>query len=787
MDSRIHNSAPSMSNNGTCDLLDGDAHQETSSPSLSTSTSTARDAEPDADYFGRSNSEDYTDDVNAELPPYIPDDLNNSDENYDTPARSVNNDAFPPRNKSARSQRHHELAQRTLNIMSDYSNFLSELDDKGDDDDEERGGSSQTNNHDTSSSSAYQQRNEFGSGTALQSAISHPFEQDMRRSWARDSDGNLATIDEDWGYDYDNDRRRVRYRRFTCSKLRLMMAVAACIAALVGIGYSVSKKNTSPTSNSVDKQSSSAPTAEHEEEPPALSLDENNAAYQQQQLYKAIATTLQPIWFSRENGWNGKAYLEAYKFCYQHEERVPCSYTAYCPAGPGHIPLGGVKAESKGSWAPVNNAPNEWVNVGDDGMCRLYSETHGGDNPRWGLTGKNEELTRHIMCCKKEVEDDGDYPGVVPIDDEDNMASDLYNRPPDLEEDVVDSSVTDSKGEISMGLGDVPTLPTAASSSSSVEDTPPTAANSPSIAEETPPSPPSSSPLRAHWFTRNDGWTGTTYNEAVSFCFTKSAGVCNYNEYCPNGEGQLPTDGPRDAGDNSTGQSLLWSPTVMSGKETWVGVGVVNTCVQSNVGLDLPDEMVDHATSFVLCCRDEQDNPNIHPNQIPNQSSSSASVVSGQDTQSTSTPVGSKNYLYNDSTPSELDEFSQVISDAFSPLWFSRQNNWGGGTYEEAVSYCGAAIHNGALCDFEALCPNGEGTTPYTVDKPTMTTEQWVPVNKSDMWVLVGQQSGANSDRLCKSHEALYGHEAMFGLTGGEKEEKEYILCCHPLLDAGSN
>ena len=42
--------------------------------------------------------------------------------------------------------------------------------------------------------------------------------------------------------------------------------------------------------------------------------------------YKAIVTSLEPIWFHRTNGWEGKTYLEALQFCASQESRIPCPY-----------------------------------------------------------------------------------------------------------------------------------------------------------------------------------------------------------------------------------------------------------------------------------------------------------------------------------------------------------------------------------------------------------------------------------------------------------------------------
>jgi len=69
---------------------------------------------------------------------------------------------------------------------------------------------------------------------------------------------------------------------------------------------------------------------------------------------------------------------------------------AYCPMGPRTTtPFGGLR-DDDGSWAPAINSREWWVQVGGtDNVCK-----HADLDPNWGQDGSNEELTRHILCCK---------------------------------------------------------------------------------------------------------------------------------------------------------------------------------------------------------------------------------------------------------------------------------------------------------------------------------------------------------------------------------------------------
>lgn len=110
--------------------------------------------------------------------------------------------------------------------------------------------------------------------------------------------------------------------------------------------------------------------------------------------------SLEPLPFDRDSGWNGSTYLEALQFCAQKVSRVPCPYQGYCPMGIGNTPFGGMKDSV--NWSPIIDAPNAWVQIGDEDTCLLYSELNRSP-PRWGLTGKNaEDITRNIKCCLEE-------------------------------------------------------------------------------------------------------------------------------------------------------------------------------------------------------------------------------------------------------------------------------------------------------------------------------------------------------------------------------------------------
>jgi hypothetical protein len=111
-----------------------------------------------------------------------------------------------------------------------------------------------------------------------------------------------------------------------------------------------------------------------------------------------LEDTYQPIWFAREEGWNGQTWNEADAFCKSNDARL-CPYEVYCPTGPNHLPYGGVRPESV-VWAPISDSNNGWVSVSGQNTCVRYDILY-LVSPSWGITGEdNEDKTRHIMCCK---------------------------------------------------------------------------------------------------------------------------------------------------------------------------------------------------------------------------------------------------------------------------------------------------------------------------------------------------------------------------------------------------
>lgn len=134
---------------------------------------------------------------------------------------------------------------------------------------------------------------------------------------------------------------------------------------------------------------------------------------EEDQLIAQIATAYRPKWYDRQQGWEGQSYPEAIQFCASDEVRKDsggtaaegmtygvCPYIAICPLGHDTEPLGGFREGPSGSWVPIKDGSNQWVQVSSENSCERYGAMNEDPNPAWGLTGEDdEELTRHVACC----------------------------------------------------------------------------------------------------------------------------------------------------------------------------------------------------------------------------------------------------------------------------------------------------------------------------------------------------------------------------------------------------
>eukprot|EP00584_Thalassiosira_punctigera_P010832 CAMPEP_0172545724 /NCGR_PEP_ID=MMETSP1067-20121228/15591_1 /TAXON_ID=265564 ORGANISM="Thalassiosira punctigera, Strain Tpunct2005C2" /NCGR_SAMPLE_ID=MMETSP1067 /ASSEMBLY_ACC=CAM_ASM_000444 /LENGTH=297 /DNA_ID=CAMNT_0013332519 /DNA_START=3 /DNA_END=893 /DNA_ORIENTATION=- len=274
----------------------------------------------------------------------------------------------------------------------------------------------------------------------------------------------------------------------------------------------------------------------------------------------------EPVWYGRGDIWTGQTHKEAVDFCNamintKKEPMMLCPFDAYCPKGANSVPYGGIKEETAaGSWAPVINGHNSWVELGNERKCRPYSEIYPEEPaPEWGITGRNnEEITRHVLCCRSRAShlSAGETGGGADGDVAANAA---------LVESAV-AQVTEGivvEGEMQLVYGEI-----YGRVDHNLQPTP---------------------------HDRLSGWTGQTYDEAREFCGrTESKEPCTYEALCPNGVGNEQ---------NSMGMTFMegqvWAP-IDDGYDagTWAELREEGRCIKHTVLEPYSD-----VTRFVLCCK----------------------------------------------------------------------------------------------------------------------------------------------------------------------------------------
>mmetsp|Transcript_24249 Transcript_24249/g.52304 ORF Transcript_24249/g.52304 Transcript_24249/m.52304 type:complete len:371 (-) Transcript_24249:186-1298(-) len=274
------------------------------------------------------------------------------------------------------------------------------------------------------------------------------------RAMSRNSEGELAPIPEDISMHgtwpdyypdmlgcYNDDRHKYKYRRCAPNfKQRLCTVILIVFAAIIGSKVSSKiggeQKQHLPQPSNSDNTANGSGNVENVEINGKYRPVDANGQHPDADAYQVIVDTLNPMMFDDSNElWDG-TFFHAFEFCGRTYARVPCPYIAYCPLGPGKAPLGGTKIDFNGSWAPIDDAEQaDWVQLGRDGTCDLYSKKD-GNPPSWGNIATKDAppgITRHVMCCLEAVDGGGK---TFPLND-----PDIIDRPPSLEEDEVEKTI----------------------------------------------------------------------------------------------------------------------------------------------------------------------------------------------------------------------------------------------------------------------------------------------------------------------------------------------------------
>jgi len=538
------------------------------------------------------------------------------------------------------------------------------------------------------------------------------------------------------------------------------------------------------------------------------------------ELEEQVMQTYQPVWYNNEFGWQGTTYDDARAFC----ESIPlgkgggnlrlCPKHAYCPDGPvGTDPLYLQMNAFEGvQWAPISNEENDWIMVGKFNehspmTCHTYLEIH-QEEPSWGLDGTSSEMKKNILCC---VDNAGSDDSVIKGDEESPDGGDQGDKQMENPNGSNNSDETTiqqpDEDDGSSSTSELHSSMTA--SEMQIQDT-----------------------HHPTWFSRENGWQGTTYDDARKFCESiphhgGTLHLCPLEAYCPNGQRDTePLYLQMDAF-----EGVKWapyaSPPVDNGapiENAWLMVGnideghlVCQTYLEINDhdpawGLDGTSV---HLKEHILCCEDNSGSDNggtngnaqvpiiaisdyavddgekltnmvvgIHPQgAIDSHVGSEANSHSDSGSEGDSTPINSAQEVGSHAS------FEESVTNTFNPVWFdSDRGGWDGGSHDDAIRFCeqfaGSHGKRMELCPYAAYCPNGP-TEPilggHNMPDIDSEGEQWAPVfGKSNNWVMIGKRL-QNTATTCLSHVQLDGEEPLWGLDSSNKERKKHVMCCSPL------
>ena len=341
--------------------------------------------------------------------------------------------------------------------------------------------------------------------------------------------------------------------------------------------------------------------------------------------------TFRPKWFSRNDGWSGTSYEQAVKFCEDAGDMSLCRYEAYCPTGPDQPPLGGVRDEDMGSFAPISDTDGEWIFISTINSCHNYMDVY-GEEPEWSSGGK-EELTRcvicylsflqsvlimfhrHVMCCIHSNEDIEVGPQIGPP--------------------ILDSEEVPQNPELTE--------------------------------EETEPA----ESLNPKWFGRDDGYEGETYSSAHALCRSMGRDLCPIFAVCPKGAGTRPIVGYREE-DAAQGSWFA----VLGSYNNWVSLSNEPCRTYMSINLSDPSWGTDGSnwdgTGNVACC-----------DSIENGESAQGEGVEGE---VSSVGVSMAKPASEPAIPSQT---YSTIESIFEPLWVEMDAmGLSGVTYDHAYSLC---------------------------------------------------------------------------------------------------
>jgi hypothetical protein len=304
------------------------------------------------------------------------------------------------------------------------------------------------------------------------------------------------------------------------------------------------------------------------------------------------------------------------------------------------------------------------------------------------------------------------------------------------------------------------------------------------------------------WYTRSDGWMGTTWQEAREFCSSKGSSsdntdtiveLCPYEVYCPTGPHHIPYGGYRVETPSSSSVTNSRAP-ISDFPNGWVQVGSENACVQySSVGVG------GSSSSSSTTTHDEEDavamiEEVVHEEvvntvnesvQNDNESQGVVTIVEDESkTDDVTSTTDSQVVTSTDATATNINQsfdMTSTLHRKFKPFWLSSNDGWNGGSYDDAVEFC-SSIRGKQLCPYSVMCPHGPQQFVmggYRRVEFEVEGEQYAPIlGGENHWVMIGNMEHDGETAKCMTHRQLEGKAPEWGLNEERKEVKKYIMCC---------
>eukprot|EP00578_Thalassiosira_sp_NH16_P003410 CAMPEP_0181139536 /NCGR_PEP_ID=MMETSP1071-20121207/34833_1 /TAXON_ID=35127 /ORGANISM="Thalassiosira sp., Strain NH16" /LENGTH=661 /DNA_ID=CAMNT_0023226447 /DNA_START=47 /DNA_END=2032 /DNA_ORIENTATION=+ len=305
-----------------------------------------------------------------------------------------------------------------------------------------------------------------------------------------------------------------------------------------------------------------------------------------------------------------------------------------------------------------------------------------------------------------------------------------------------------------------------------------------------------------------------SYRMAQNACFKQSRTLCDYEVYCPNGQGADPFSGGPYASNSADLDETQWAPYNRPNDKAfnndpawseWVQIGKMAAEDGGKEGNDfakcwkfdswylgaeenLEDEWGDEHRMWLLCCKAEP------VAQQPALSSPTGPVVAVPAT--TTLPP----------TPPPTDHplnpqwFQTTHRDYLEQVALNDQlNTTGHAAHSHTTGWVMCSKQGGKeLCPYDAYCPNGQGGDPFDGGTPqlhnsdSLHQNQWAPYMPQDYdddyhknsWVQVGMVSSGDGGTDGNDFLKCWTYDEYYSGTGEDIESKwsedhrVWILCC---------